>query len=358
MAVRMLGELKDPRALPHLRKLEQSQEPFLAEYAARADAAIEGRPHQRPRPSRQQLDADVWLLPADCSLVGQLAPREAIPLDWAGLMGSLGPIAADRPREMLLAHFHERLLGVFHRMGNTRIDAVTVGLSGELEPQKGFVVVIARGRYNREALKSLLGEFNEGEPPIQHRGGIDVVTIADEMQVLLPSDEQFILLAGPALAALPTEKVLAAVRTGRGTLNQNRTFDELVRSVDRDSFLWGAMQVTNSYRAVEVFQPLQSVVWTASLKGNRLDVAAEARGADATGAEKAAAVLKQWRELALKEGQQAVEFLPPLKPAIDFLSSVEVRQEGAALTATGRVESASSLVLLPLVFVAVNSGNF
>src|SRR3954468_2875328 len=77
MAIRTLGERKEKAGLDVLRPLLESKEPFVAEYAARAVARIEGKPYERQRPEGQ-MKQDVWLLPANCAVVGQLSPRTGL----------------------------------------------------------------------------------------------------------------------------------------------------------------------------------------------------------------------------------------------------------------------------------------
>jgi len=72
MAIRTLGELKKPEALAALRPLLEAKEPFVADYAARAIATIEGRAHERAAASREMLWRDLCLLPANCGIVAQL----------------------------------------------------------------------------------------------------------------------------------------------------------------------------------------------------------------------------------------------------------------------------------------------
>ena len=68
MAIRTLGELKDKSALPALEKLTDSKEMFVADYAKRAIANIEGKPLVIgiPDNSAQMREKDLWMLPAKC----------------------------------------------------------------------------------------------------------------------------------------------------------------------------------------------------------------------------------------------------------------------------------------------------
>src|SRR5688500_18760743 len=74
MAIRTLGERKERGALEVLRPLLDSKEPFVAEYAGRAIATIDGKSFTRARPE-DSLRQDLWLLPANTAAVAQYAPR-------------------------------------------------------------------------------------------------------------------------------------------------------------------------------------------------------------------------------------------------------------------------------------------
>ena len=80
MAIRTLGELKNRKALPMLRKLLHSKRPFEVRYTQRAIASIEGKPwvHSQ-RPGQAELDKDALYLAHYCDLVFQIAPTEPIP---------------------------------------------------------------------------------------------------------------------------------------------------------------------------------------------------------------------------------------------------------------------------------------
>src|SRR5689334_17241673 len=74
MAIRTLGELKKPEGLNALRPLVNAKEMFVAEYAARSMAQIEGKPIASTSPTLEQKKADLNLLTADCRMIVQAAP--------------------------------------------------------------------------------------------------------------------------------------------------------------------------------------------------------------------------------------------------------------------------------------------
>src|SRR3954451_3623310 len=138
MAIRTLGETKAKEALPTLQGLGKSEEPFIADYAAAAVAAIEGKAYERPHaPS----GADAWLMPEGCRLVAHLSARGGRPVDFDAMLKNVpaqqvqregqpaGPDAA-AIRKQIVA----QVLAVAERTGNIRFDGATFGLSGDVGP--------------------------------------------------------------------------------------------------------------------------------------------------------------------------------------------------------------------------------
>ena len=91
MAIRTLGELRHRAAIGPLQGFLKSEKPFVADYAARAIARIEGKPSPRHRPTQAELDEDVWILPAKCAVVGQAALVRPIPLSFEKALEKMGP---------------------------------------------------------------------------------------------------------------------------------------------------------------------------------------------------------------------------------------------------------------------------
>ena len=95
MAIRTLGERKEQGADPLLKSLEDSKELFVAEYAARAAAQIEGRLleiHDR----QADFQHDVGLLPKSTGIVVQATGAAAEKISMAGLVDQLSA-AMDHP---------------------------------------------------------------------------------------------------------------------------------------------------------------------------------------------------------------------------------------------------------------------
>ncbi|HVS73459.1 MAG TPA: hypothetical protein VHQ47_19705, partial [Phycisphaerae bacterium] len=79
MAIRTLGERKDAGSLAMLEKMEQEKDVFVAAYARRAVAEIQGQGWAWPE-QHAAVAGEAWLLPADTAMVLQ-----GTQAGWAGL---------------------------------------------------------------------------------------------------------------------------------------------------------------------------------------------------------------------------------------------------------------------------------
>ena len=89
IAIRTLGEMKTVEAVVALNALMESKEPFVADYAQAAIAAIEGKQAMRAGIAQDRM-TDVWLLPAQCELVAQIAPTGK-PIGGGDIFGITAP---------------------------------------------------------------------------------------------------------------------------------------------------------------------------------------------------------------------------------------------------------------------------
>ena len=178
MAIRTLGELKKRDALATLKPLLKSRVIFEAEYVRAAIAAIEGKEFKRPALPAKDRMKDIWLLPANCGVVGQMTIPPGKPIDIAKAIKTMGPMGGggQTPQKMLPQLTAMIAMAAGH-VGNVRIDAVTIGLANDVGNRRGFVVVIARGRVpsppvntrTSRMLKRPIGKSTKNTSPANER---------------------------------------------------------------------------------------------------------------------------------------------------------------------------------------------
>lgn len=328
MAIRTLGERKDRSALDALRPLLQSPEPFVAEYAARAIASIEGKPYQRPRPD-QALGNDLWLLPAQTAAVAQYAPRGslAIPFDQAVNNMHIRPEQkADRIQSLT-----EMVLTLAERVGNLRVDGVTAGLSGDVTDRTGFLVAVVRGQFDRTAFSELVRLTGT---PAGNVGGYDVFQPDNESALFFASDNVAVYMAAPAGTALPLKEMAEAVKTGKGGLARAEVLVDLVKAADTKQALWAVARTTPELRQFPPLSGIDTLSLTGRQDGPTFHFQLTAKGTDAKKLEESAAALNGLLKGARAWFDANAPFMPPLIPVKKFLHSVEPKVDGDTLTAT------------------------
>ena len=344
MAIRTLGERREQAGLDVLRPLLESKEPFVAEYAARAIARIEGKPFERPLDA-EGMKKDLWLLPAQCAAVGQFAPRGglAVPFDQA-----LAPMQI-RPeqKEERLQILTESVLELAERVGNVRIDGVTIGLSGDIGVRSGFLVAIIRGQFDRVAFSELVRQQGT---PAGNTDGFDVFQPDGESAMFFASDTQAVFMAAPAGTALPLKAMTAAVKAGKGGLDAAADIAPLIKSADTTQPLWAVAHTTPEIRQFIAFGGFDTVSLAATQDGSTFQIRLAAEGSDA--AKTAASVQELTAQLASakKWFESNSPVMPPLKPVTQFLRSITHQLDGTRLTATATFRGPVTATLVFLEF--------
>ena len=167
MVMRTLGEMRSKEAVAVLRPLLASKEPFEADYAAAALAAIEGRPHARPQPDAGTRAADLGVLPAGLDFVAQavairtpaaalatqpasdLARAPTSPAEHAAAMIEM-LTTLERTPDTYREHLVDQAITAAETVGNIRIDGLTVGSAEGSGGQSDLMVVMLRGQYDHQ----------------------------------------------------------------------------------------------------------------------------------------------------------------------------------------------------------------
>jgi hypothetical protein len=155
MAIRTLGEMKKPEGLPALKSLLGSKEMFVADYAARAIAQIQGQPLPVRAAAREALKTDLTLLPANVAVMGQIAfaSGKAASLDEA--LKSVPPQPGEN-RQATLDQLTAQIIAIAEQIGNVRVEAITFGVCDTVGPNDGFFATIVHGQYDAGAVSAFL----------------------------------------------------------------------------------------------------------------------------------------------------------------------------------------------------------
>jgi hypothetical protein len=347
MAIRTLGELKKKESIATLKPLLKSKTLFEAEYAAAAIAAIEGKKFKRPGLSAKERMKDIHLLPEGCGVVGQATIPPGKAVDIAKAIQAMGNMGGQAQEKMLLQLTSMLTMAAGH-VGNVRIDAVTVGVSSDMGDNTGFVVLIARGRYDTEAVRKVLVEV--GVCNTEAIDGAEVFLLGKQAAIFLPSSDRLILIVGPGEVQKPIAEMIAAVKAGKGGLTADSDMGKLIKTVDTASPIWAASVLSDTYRQDSLLAPFDTMTLTTKSVGDTHNFTITAVGSDAG---KVALAAKEWDERIAqgrRETAKNVEFLPMFKRAVDIINSMKAVTEGPKLTVTASMKGGSPLmgVLLPM----------
>jgi len=349
MAIRTLGELKKRDALPVLQPLLKSKALFEAEYARAAIAAIEGKPFTRPGlPAKQRLK-DVWMLPANCGVVAQMTMPPGKPVDFAEALKGAGAMFGGQAPPNILPQLTAMLAAAAGRVGNVRLDAVTIGVADNVGKRRSFVVLVARGRYDGKALREL--PLQVWRSKTETVDGVEVFKPMGDIALFLPSDDRLVLVGGPTPdgIGLAVAQMIAAVKASKGGLAPARAMGKLVKTVDTTAPVWAAARISEAYREASLLAPFDTITM----------VGKTARGADnfklvAVGkdAEKVAAAVKELEGHIVKgraETAREAQRMPMVKPYADFIGSIKAKADGAQATVTASMKGNSGFLMMPMM---------
>ncbi len=321
MAIRTVGESKDKEALPHLQKLLDSKEPFVADYARRAIASIEGKPYKRElAPASPE---DLWLLPAGCGVVGQVRATGGRTVSLEKLLANMPPFFGFQHQDMM-QQVYANVLQTLEQVGNVRFDSATVGISSDfVDGAPKFIIIKARGQFDSKAANEALKRVDTPK----NRNGVDVYEIDGGGRLAFLSDTRAVVISGPGDENLPIEELFTAIETGKGKLRNNAELTRLIEATDTQMPLWLVAKISEGYRQSPILAPFDSLVFSGRREGNLFNLEIRAQGTDAAKIKAALATVQQQIEAA-KAGLKLAVMLPMAKAAADFLDTVKLEAQG------------------------------
>lgn len=356
MAIRALGEMKSKEALPVLAPLTASKEPFVADYAARAIAAIEGKPAPIANVPAEELAKDVLVLPASCGLVGQMVIPGGKDVPLNKLLDDMPMPDMGENKAQMMQQMTSMLVGIVDKVGNIRVDGITFGLAGDFKNEREmFIAAVGRGQYDKARIKQVFADMGK---PAETIYGIDAVRPDREFVFLMPSDHQIVLLGGPSGQQLPVEEVAAAlsgkriVMAATGPASQpwtpglagNAEMMKLVRSVKPGLSIWAVARMSETYRSVPLFKPFDLITLEGQQVEDTLKLKLVAQGQDPQEVQQAVTIFNNGLAEAKKDLGEVVLKMPPLKPIADFLNGLQVETVEKTVTVTGELKGMNAPV--------------
>jgi len=358
MAIRALGELKARPALGVLKGLLASKTPFEADYAAAAIAAIEGKAYKRPAPAAKTLAGDIWRLPAGCAIAGRFSMASGGPIDVAKLIKGIGQLPNGMTAEQAITQGTAMLVTAAEMTGNIRFDSVTMGVAGDVGNNTGFVVFIARGKYNSKAMKTLVSDMGGGVKT-NTVNDMEVIVPDRNVALIMPSDDLLVFCAGPKPEVLPIEELTTAIKTGVGGLKPTSELGKVIATVDTTQPLWAAATITDTYRQAG---PIISAFKTMTLVGKVVKdnqiLTVTGQGTDAEAVTTAVNQLNGLIAMGQAEIDQQIQrggqMVNMMKPIQEFLKSIKTQAKGTSASVTATLKG-STLMMAPLMLFGVSS---
>lgn len=354
MAIRTLGEMKDPNAVAVLRPLLDSQEMFEAEYARSAIAMIEGKAHAPPVATEAERAADVFLLPSRLDMVFQAAPSIDGTFTFEKMIAQLPfeKVHKTKSRQEWIG----KLVGILETAGNVRIDAITVGFYAAPPGVPGNYIVVARGEFDATAICALLRTITQKSEIVD---GTNVFQIDTDAAVLVSSNRRLVFLGREAGGDLGINTMAAALKKGAGDLAGNADFQNLFKSIDRTAPVWLVANLTPGLK--EVIGPLGNfdtvtIVASQSKDKDKLvaDLSLVAVTSDRIRAQQGVAGFRGMLQNSVADGRREQELRPFIKPIVDFAESVKVDIDGGKMTAKGSLRDIPVLLFSTLPIQAEN----
>jgi len=345
MAVKTLGELKNKAAIPILEPLLNSDEPFVADYAREAIDKIDGRPVLRRR--HANLRQDVWFLPDGCRTIGQVLAPASGPTSIKDALKSV-PVSPGQDRAAFEEELTHMLLQAADAVGNVRLDAISIGISGEIGPRSGYVVGIARGRFDARALADVL---HKQQVPSNAVDGVEVFQPpGGESAVFFPSDDYAVAIGGPGGRDLPIQQFLDALKRQQTKLKAVAEMKKLIESAPADQPVWAVMKVTPTYAGAPVFAGFDTVQLTSTRTPKGIDLVFVGTGNDPAKARAAADMANAGARQAVEALRRMQQLIPPFKIIGDAMSTAKCVAKGGDATLTAQVTGEGSMLfLLPMI---------
>jgi hypothetical protein len=358
MAIRTLGEVPQKSNLPFLKTLTDSKEPFVADYANRAIAQIEGK-KLPPVNHQKKLAADLAFIPKDTGILGQAS-------------GLIGPsLSLDKIAEMT-AEQSNRRQGNFGRdmqldkakalsyigpapiqlaeaVGNLRCDAATMAIADNIGNRSGWVLFSFHGQYDAkaflEAVKAMSteprfpGDGNRPAPKLTREGKVDVLE-AENLFLLAPSNEQLIMIVAAPRTGKPAQvdSVLAVLNGGKGEFDQNEDLNKLMKTIDLTAPVWAVGKIPAEVKREKMFSAIESFAATARQPKENLEISGTVTATDATQLNDSITEATSMFQMGIREVSKEIEKNKALQPVIDLLESIKITPKDNTATVAGEIK--------------------
>jgi len=349
LAIRTLGQRRMEASLATLRKLSESKQPFIGDYAIRAIAQIKGKPYTTPALSDAELDKDLWMMPKELAIVGQSQIRGGQSLDVKAMIAKLpAQLKANLPPaqlQQMVTQMNQAILQVADSIGNVRVDAVTFGISADAGPDSGFAIGMVRGQYDAAAVKAYLTQSMGLQFDKHH--GMDVAVIEEEATLVLVSNHRLVIFGGPDTSKIPIDDILSGIKNGKGSLDQNIELSRRIEKVNlAKNTTWVTGVISPGMKQEEPFSQIDSFTIQIQQEKQIMSFQFQADGPSAEQMTETVSEINQGLAQVKQQmaGPQAAGMMP--KELLDLLNSIKISQAGKSMSVSGKMKGSGISIMM------------
>ncbi|MGI9243226.1 MAG: hypothetical protein ACR2RV_20680 [Verrucomicrobiales bacterium] len=338
LAMRALGSLGDQAAIPALEKAGESEALFFDSYSNAAIAAIKGEAYSVPAISPEVLQQDLALLPEGIGLVLQARLDARGRMDLKKVIGEAFKSVAEGPDPAeMLTQINTQIGQIAGKIGNVRLDAVTLGLSEDVGDAEGFVIIIGRGQYDHGALEGFLSEQQRTE-----HHDIDGTTFigldGNSMAIAPLSHEMLILVGGPGWEHLPLAALAGRLKDRPAEPVFGARLRKVIERANQDGVLWGGGLISPGMKKAPPLAPFDEVVLsTRELEGEaQTQLTLEALGSEPQAVADKMAEMKQMVEQGIAEMEQRPQ--PGMQPILKIMKGLRFYAMGLNATVSAKLD--------------------
>ncbi|MEK7874386.1 MAG: hypothetical protein AAB502_11095, partial [Chloroflexota bacterium] len=160
---------------------------------------LQGKPFERAAPAPGTLQAALALLPNQGQARAQVVLRHGGPLDFKKVLADKKDLPYGDQAAELFKEFQRQVLALAEALGNFRIEALSVGLSGDEALERCQWNFVARCQYDQEAARLAAGA---AKFPQAKAAGQPCYMLEDQVALWLPSEDRACLTFVPEAGKL------------------------------------------------------------------------------------------------------------------------------------------------------------
>lgn len=327
LAIRALGNLKDKKALPVLNSFVDSKEMFVAGYAKRAIAKINGEAPKKVVSKNWKLDLP--LLPKGSGVVvhSAMSPLEGKP----GLMHRVAAMkemkGIDEMTEEMKKGIVKEFFPIVDRIGNIRVDCFTIAVADNVGGNTGWVTGVVRGEYDKEALMNFINQEAADEMDLKKIGNTTYLMPDEHFAFGLQNNNLINFAAGPDEENLPLEEIQKAIDGKNEKLAFSEKLQKLIQRTEKKGNLWIAGLVTGEMLNVPFLKEFETVRLETELKDNNIHGVVIGEGKDADTVQKTMDTLEKLFTNFLENEFEDMKAQTPkqMKPMVNALETLRFR---------------------------------